>query len=1023
MGRNLNPSPMSGLGLLLAVALGVAPVASALALTLEQTYYVPMGEGELFTLFNDVGTTGAPGWPPTSPIENRIAITIAVSGTQIVWDHWEGGYEADLANPQSVCNLTSPFIPAPGNNCTQIWGDNNPSNGCAANVLGRACSGPNADVLSAGDVIRLEDAVALDVSNQRNPAQVFFDGRDRFGTTRPVVMTRAAIPTGPGSLLAGGTEVAAETSPAWSTSFRVPIGENLEPTNTGAFEKVYLFIMAGSGGTVTVGATNYTVTQGQSLVVPGGVDVGTQVTSTVPIQVHVAAFEDESQYQLRWFQLVPVAAFSSEYLSPIGTNRKSSGSTGCTEVWAYNPNASQITINVDLPGGPVPDHTFNVPAGQTTRWPDSLGLIQDLLGDGIRLYTTGSPAPTFLPLQIVDCTNMASTIGFAGQIYDWGVPLIPIELLTTSVIVGGAPGCTNAATAPAICSAPNLTSTAVPELIRNGAQASRSVVWVTPLANTTLYVDKDGSGISCPSGAGAEETVTATALASYRFVDDPVRGSTWFLDTFSSVSYSNQNGNNAPSTNWATNWVEEGPGTDTSASGGRIRITGNQLRFGTTGGTFQPSAPVQVDAGICRRANLTAAGFSTALLEFDFQESAGDANDEITYYVRNGTTGPRTALGRVDGTHPNNSRKHDISAFIGTSTEICFIVTRPLEGSDFFFFDNVRISNGRGDYDMTGARIATCNGVAIAAAYGQDPARSASVDGEGLDYGTIILPFGSAIRVEKSVDVTAPVTPGTIVTYTYLVYNDGQVPLDIVPGDPGGGGPGVGLTDDKCSPVSAVLSGVNNVGDTNANGLLDTEEVWQYTCSAAINVVTTNVVTACGLPQSPGATNICDNDEQTVYVFPTAVTLGEFKLDPMAVEDYLKGLGVAELDAAALLELLRAWDPTAAAALAGANRAALMAALRAYLDPDGDGRVAVLRWETLEERGTIGFFVERSADGGPWHRIGNAMLPGLIASPMGAEYRLADPGARPGHRYEYWLVEQEAVGTTRSYGPFSLEMP
>jgi len=98
-------------------------------------------------------------------------------------------------------------------------------------------------------------------------------------------------------------------------------------------------------------------------------------------------------------------------------------------------------------------------------------------------------------------------------------------------------------------------------------------------------------------------------------------------------------------------------------------------------------------------------------------------------------------------------------------------------------------------------------------------------------------------------------------------------------------------------------------------------------------------------------------------------------------------------------------------------------ALLDFLDPDLDGQVAVLRWDTLEERGTIGFFVERQSDNGDWVRINNDMMPGLVMAPMGGEYMLADPDARPGQTYQYQLIEQEANGNARTYGPYNLEMP
>jgi hypothetical protein len=112
------------------------------------------------------------------------------------------------------------------------------------------------------------------------------------------------------------------------------------------------------------------------------------------------------------------------------------------------------------------------------------------------------------------------------------------------------------------------------------------------------------------------------------------------------------------------------------------------------------------------------------------------------------------------------------------------------------------------------------------------------------------------------------------------------------------------------------------------------------------------------------------------------------------------------------------------ASSAGANRGAIIDALQEYLDPDGDGKVAVLHWDTLEERGTVGFYVERSGINGEGATlINNDMLPGLISAPMGGEYMLADPVPTSGDVYQYRFIEQEATGNKREYGPYDLEMP
>lgn len=83
----------------------------------------------------------------------------------------------------------------------------------------------------------------------------------------------------------------------------------------------------------------------------------------------------------------------------------------------------------------------------------------------------------------------------------------------------------------------------------------------------------------------------------------------------------------------------------------------------------------------------------------------------------------------------------------------------------------------------------------------------------------------------------------------------------------------------------------------------------------------------------------------------------------------------------------------------------------------------LLRWNTLEQRGTVGFYADRRAAGCRWVRINTRLLPAIVAAPMGAEYVLADPGAQPCADYDYRLIELEARGTTRAYGPFPLRAP
>lgn len=155
---------------------------------------------------------------------------------------------------------------------------------------------------------------------------------------------------------------------------------------------------------------------------------------------------------------------------------------------------------------------------------------------------------------------------------------------------------------------------------------------------------------------------------------------------------------------------------------------------------------------------------------------------------------------------------------------------------------------------------------------------------------------------------------------------------------------------------------------------------------------------------------------------PTAVTIGKVELNAMSIANYFTGLGAESQSTDSLYSLLSKWDAEQAESLANAGRDELLQALQNYLDPDADGQLAVIAWDTLEERGTIGFYVERREAGGQWQRINNDMLPGLITAPMGGEYQLADPSVVAGVQYEYQLIEQEARGTTRTYGPFTVEI-
>ncbi|MCB1703982.1 MAG: hypothetical protein KDI17_03915 [Halioglobus sp.] len=182
--------------------------------------------------------------------------------------------------------------------------------------------------------------------------------------------------------------------------------------------------------------------------------------------------------------------------------------------------------------------------------------------------------------------------------------------------------------------------------------------------------------------------------------------------------------------------------------------------------------------------------------------------------------------------------------------------------------------------------------------------------------------------------------------------------------------------------------------------------------------------TAAQCESPTGTASDGEMEDYSIVYNPTVATIGKVSLSVISVSTFLADMATQDSGAQSALALLRFYDPQQAQVLAGADAQVILGALRAYLDPDGDSEVATLRWETLEERGTIGFYVERRRSGeDTWQRLSGDMLPGLIIAPMGGEYWLADPMPQRGESYEYRLIEQEARGTQNTYGPWSLSLP
>lgn len=118
------------------------------------------------------------------------------------------------------------------------------------------------------------------------------------------------------------------------------------------------------------------------------------------------------------------------------------------------------------------------------------------------------------------------------------------------------------------------------------------------------------------------------------------------------------------------------------------------------------------------------------------------------------------------------------------------------------------------------------------------------------------------IHVVKKPSVFTLPAGGGAVTYTYTVTNPGTAPLS-----------GVIITDDKCTGLPGRV--VGHPGDLNKNNLLESNEVWTFTCQTNITKTTTNIGTAVG-----HANNLIAVDLSPVTVVVSAPSLPNTGFSP-----------------------------------------------------------------------------------------------------------------------------------------------
>ncbi|MGB6153519.1 MAG: Calx-beta domain-containing protein [Pricia sp.] len=152
-----------------------------------------------------------------------------------------------------------------------------------------------------------------------------------------------------------------------------------------------------------------------------------------------------------------------------------------------------------------------------------------------------------------------------------------------------------------------------------------------------------------------------------------IYGQRTYRDTFSNVSYSNQDGNS----NFSSDWIEGRD--DNNPSGGAIRVLGNRLRFRDLDDRF-----------IYRRAPL--AGASSATLTFDY-DATGRGDENLLVYIWNPGANTFNLIFDLN-TSDSGSRSYNLTAAeIASNPRILFFRgDTDWNGGESIFIDNVQFS-------------------------------------------------------------------------------------------------------------------------------------------------------------------------------------------------------------------------------------------------------------------------------------------------------------------------------------------
>ncbi len=394
-------------------------------------------------------------------VRSIISLQMPYPNMTIVWDHWEDGYESNPLNPAQ--------------STTKVWGDGNLFNGITP--------GYATDVIPAGGSIVLDNTMP---SNPRVQANIFYDGRDKIITSGEITMTQALGEPSLFSVQAMKTNISSVSD--FGKSFTIPAGQNYPSQD---FDYTALFIRSSANNTLVQidkdnnGSyeTSTTLQEGQSYLVNGGVLSGASVIATNPIGVDLH-WGGIDQYSSRQAPVYPATWYSNIYYSPVATTH----SPDTAVVMLYNSLNRSISVNWS--SGIPSSGTITLPAKTVVRFP--------LAVSATAAYKFENPnGESFVAIEIADSYTPGGG-GNSGQEFDWAFNLISASRLTNFATVAWAPGSYDGT--------------------RND-----NPIWVTPNANTTVYVKYDGNvlsgGSASPCGFRYDASYPLNALNSKRLLD------------------------------------------------------------------------------------------------------------------------------------------------------------------------------------------------------------------------------------------------------------------------------------------------------------------------------------------------------------------------------------------------------------------------------------------------------------------------------------------------------------------------